>query len=93
MRADRAKYARKINHKRIMSKQNISKFKVMLASISWNDIYEENNADFAYQRFMKIISDSFNECFPIGRSTKKYSQDGNKPWFTVDLSKSLKKKK
>ncbi len=92
IKADRAKYTRKINHKRIMSKLNISKFKDMLTSISWNDIYEENNADFAYQKFMKIISYSLNECFPIGRSTKKYSKDFNKPWFTVDLSKLLRKK-
>lgn len=55
-----------------MSKSNISKFKDMLASISWDDLYEGNNADFAYQNFiLKVISFSFNECFPIGSSTKK----------------------
>lgn len=41
---------------------------------------------------MKVLSFSFNECFPVGSSTKKYSQDFNKPWFTVDLLKLLRKK-
>lgn len=76
-----------------MSKSNISKFKDMLASNSWNDIYEENNADLAYQKFMKVFNFSFNECFPIGSSSKKYTQDFNKPWFTADLLKLLRKKK
>ena len=41
---------------------------------------------------MKVISLSFNECFLIATFTKKYSQDFNKPWFTVDLLKMLRKK-
>lgn len=45
-----------------MSKSNISKLKVFHEMI-----YEENNADFAYQNVMKVVSFSFNECFPIGR--------------------------
>ena len=41
------------------------------------------NAEFAYKYFMKVISFRFNECFPIGSSTREYSQDFNVPWFTV----------
>ena len=41
---------------------------------------------------MKVISFSFNECFQIGNSARKYNQDFSKPWFTVDLLKLLRKK-
>jgi len=53
----------------IMSKGNISKFKDMLASTSWNDLYEGNHADLAYQHFIKVINCCFNDCFPIGNVT------------------------
>lgn len=66
IKVNRAKHTKM--HKRVMSKSNISKFKYMLASDSWDD------ADFAYPNFMKVISFSFNECFPFGSPTTKYSQ-------------------
>lgn len=69
-----------------MSKSNISKFKAMLASLSWNDLYQENNAHFADQHFLKVISLSFNECFPIGSSTRKCSQGFRKPSFTAEAA-------
>lgn len=71
IKVNRAKHTKKTMHKRIMSKSNITKFKDKLASISWDDLYEENNAVFAYQHFMKVISFSFNECFHIGNSARK----------------------
>lgn len=43
-------------------------------------------------KILKVISVSFNECFPIVSSTRKYSQAFSKPWFTVDLLKLLRKK-
>jgi len=92
IKSNKTKQNKKRMHKRIMSKSNISKFNDILASISWNDLYKENNAHFAYQNFMKVINFSFNECFPIGSSTRKCSQDFSKPWFTVDLLKLLRKK-
>lgn len=49
----------KEKRKRI-SKSNISTFKDMLASISRNVLNKENNAHFAYQHFINVISNSFN---------------------------------
>jgi len=46
---------------------------------------KKKNAYFAYQNFMKMIRGSFNECFPIISSTRKYSQAFSKPWLTVDF--------
>ncbi len=54
-----------------MSKLNISKFKDLISSTSWNDLYKEYDADRAYQQFMTIISSSSDwpaiQCVVIGR--------------------------
>lgn len=92
LQADGINYTKKPKYKRIMTKSNTSKFENMLANMSWDDIYETNNADLAYKKFMNIVNTSFNHCFPLGSSFKKNSQDLNKPWFTDDLLKLLKKK-
>lgn len=76
-------------HKRIMSKVNISKFKDMPTSISWDDLHKENNTEYAYRNFIKVVNCCFNDCFPIGSSTRK-SQDFNKPLFTSTLRKKTK---
>ena len=80
IKVNRAKHTKKTMHKRIMRKSNITKFKDKLACISWDDLYEENNAEFAYQHFMKVISFSFNECFQIGSSARKYKSYSSYPW-------------
>ena len=77
--------------KRIMSEKNISKFKNSLDIKSWDNLYEDNNAELAYQKFMDVFSSCFEECFPVISFTKKHS-DFNKPWFSPDLLKLLKKK-
>lgn len=65
--------------KRIMSKKNISKFKNMLGARSWDELYEENNAEVAYQKFLDVFSFCFDECFPVVSFTKKNHQNFNKP--------------
>lgn len=45
IKINRPKRIKKIMHKRNMSKANISKFKNMLASTSWDDLYEVNHAE------------------------------------------------
>lgn len=75
-----------------MIKANMSIFKEMLPNVSWNYLTKENNADFAYQNFYGNYQFySFNVCFPIGNSNKKYSKDFNEPWYRVELSKLLRK--
>lgn len=92
IKINRAKHDKKTIHKRIMRKTNVDQFKDKLANTSWNDLYKESNVDVAYQHFMKVISATFEECFPITSSTKKHRKDLNKPWFTPDLQKLLRKK-
>ncbi len=54
-----------------MSKLNISKFKDLISSTSWDDLYKEYDADRAYQQFMTIISSSSDwpaiQCVVFGR--------------------------
>lgn len=65
----------------------------MLASNSWDDLYEEQNADVAYQILLRVISSSSSfKYFPIGSSIKNCNQGFNKTWFTVGLLKVLRKK-
>lgn len=59
--------------------------------MSWDDAYEENNAEIAYEKFMKAINISFNERFPIG-GLQKVSKDLKKPWFTTELKNQLRNK-
>ncbi len=74
---NRVKLSKVIQQKRIMSKLNISKFKDLISSTSWDDLCKEYDADRAYQQFM-IISYSCNKCFPVSSSANKFSQDFNK---------------
>lgn len=64
----------------------------MLAMVTWDDVYEEEEAELAYQKFMLVISSTFEECFPIGTCNMK-SKKVSEPWFTPELLKHMREKK
>ena len=52
-----------------------------LSNINWNVVYETNDVDIAYNNFVHIYTQLFNECCPVRKY--KYNNDfSDKPWFT-----------
>ena len=71
---------------RIYSKKNTEVFLEEIENSNWDVIYNENDANAAYENFIGIIKNSFEKCFPLRRLSRKRMKD--KPWITSALKKS-----
>ena len=73
---------------RNMCHANIVKFRDAMSTIDWREILSMNDAQVAYSSFHRIISEKYNNCFPIRKINKRYSN--NKPGLTAALKESIK---
>lgn len=78
--------------KRIFSNRNIDKYVQLVSSASWNDIYNHNCANKAFDVFNNKVHELFEECFPITNVRIK-NKDVNCPYITSGLKASIKEKK
>ena len=69
---------------RIFSNKNKQNFSTILQSAKRNGICSENDINTAYDNFMKIVADAYDQSF----SNTKLSRD--KPWIMKALKKSSK---
>ena len=76
---------------RLLTKQNINKFKQAVNVIDWSDVYAINNVDDAYDLFSDKILETFNSNFKLVRASRK-SMKNNKPWITASIIKCINKK-
>ena len=47
------------------NEENESKFRDSLRNIDWQNIYNENDANIAYNSFLNKYFDIYNSCFPL----------------------------
>ena len=73
-----------------MCHANIVKFRDAMSTIDWREILSMSDAQVAYSSFHRIISEKYNNCFPICKINKRYFN--NKPWLTAALKESIKTK-
>ena len=60
---------------RIFSAKHKEKFCELLTSISWHTVCNENDANDAYNAFIKIITDVYDKSFPVVQLSKKRMKD------------------
>ena len=75
---------------RNMCHANIVKFREAMSTIDWREILSMSDAQVAYSSFHRILSEKYNNCFPIRKISKRYFD--NKPWLTAALKESIKTK-
>ena len=71
---------------RIFSAKHKEKFCELLTSTSWHTVCNENDANDAYNAFIKIITDVYDKSFPVVQLSKKRMKD--KVWITSALKKA-----
>ena len=77
--------------KRVINEGNLVALNQALANVDWLGVYQCNNANSAYDYFVKKYTEMFNLCCPLKKQKNKV-QETNKPWFTNGLANACKKK-
>ena len=82
----------KIINVRDYSKSNIDRFKNVLSSLSWNDVFNEQNVELSYGNFSDTFYGLFEVHFPV--NSIKFNKKFHKiePWITAGLLASRRNK-
>jgi hypothetical protein len=76
---------------RLYSAKNKTQFNNCLASIDWSMILHScNDVNVCFNRFISILQDTFESCFPLIRQSRKAHKD--KDWITTGIKASSKHK-
>ena len=67
---------------------NAQKFINEIQEIDWTNVSIETDAQLAYRKFHKILSEKYNKCFPLRKNKTIYHD--RKPWLTSGLRESIK---
>ena len=78
--------------KRQINDQSINYFINLISEVDWNVIKETNDANKAYDCFLKLFLDKYEKAFPK-LEFKIKTKNLLSPWMTKGLIKSSKKKK
>ena len=62
-----------------------------LEGIAWSSLYDCENPNIVYNRFLELYTEIYNDCLPLKKVTRK-QRHLEKPWLTKALLKSTKKK-
>ena len=73
------------------NKKNVSKFHHSLKNTGWQSIYNETDANIAYDSFLSKYFDIYNSSFPL-RKVKAPKHLFKRPWLSEGLLKSIKRK-
>ena len=76
--------------KRIFSKNKMSYFKFELQNVDWMSVYECDSVDDAYNTFLNIFKNNFNQIFVVKKinTTRKGIS-----WFTTGIRVSCRNKR
>lgn len=78
--------------RRDMCKDNVRKFLSYLSSVSFNDVFQENDADKAFDLFHNFYTLLFNLCFPIIK-VKVVKKPLKNRWLTKGIKRCCVKKR
>jgi hypothetical protein len=81
---------RTISKKRIISDNNLQRFNAALQQHDFNHILQLLDVNTAMNYFHNEFCELYYKCFPLITLKRKYSN--NKPWLTVGLKQSIKRK-
>ena len=77
-----------ITYKRVYSDVNINKFNDRLSKTEWTSVLSASDAQKAYTNFHDIMSNLYNECFPLKEFKLGYLT--RKPWLTEGMKRQIK---
>ena len=77
---------------RIINDNTLNIFQNVLSNVDFSAIYEENCPNTAYQLFMDIYQDAFNQSFPLRQCRKSAKSIKREPWFSAGLLQSSVRK-
>lgn len=86
------KFVNKTYYKRNITEQGINNLKMKLSETNWSDIANCSDPDVAYNLFLTRFTSYYNECLPLQCKTTKNKKQLNKPWITLCILKSIRKK-
>lgn len=86
------KFVRKTYYKRNITEQGINNLKMKLSETDWSDIASCSDTNMAYNLFLTRFTAYYNECLPLQCKTTKNKKQLNKPWITLGILKSIRKK-
>ena len=75
---------------RIHSEVNINKFKSRIDNFDWSSIQTIMDTNEAYNQFIKVYSEIYNESFPLKQVSQSRNKD--KKWMTKELRLSIQHK-
>ena len=75
---------------RPFSESNRNAFREHILTLNWESVYECNDAQVAYDKFHSILSDVYNQHFPI--KTRSATKSDLNPWLTQGIRRSIKHK-
>ena len=82
------------NNKKVrdFSEENVSNLKTNMANYKWNDLFKlTDNANTAYDKFIKTFSTMLDKYTPFKRK-RKFRNKSSLPWITRDIIKMINKK-
>ncbi|KAJ8044616.1 RNA-directed DNA polymerase from mobile element jockey [Holothuria leucospilota] len=74
------------------STSNINTFVRSMASMNWNHVLEENDANVAFNKFHDTFKKTHDVCFPFVKIRNKRSKKNSAPWITPGILKSIRSK-
>lgn len=77
---------------RILSRNNINKFKTLLDQTDFSHILQIACPNTAYNEFVKLYTEAFEKSFPLRQKSNKTNNIKREPWFTIGLLISSRKK-
>ena len=76
---------------RDMRQGNINKFINETQVVEWDSVTNKPDAQAAYNKVYRILSEGYNTCFPYRKWSKPHHN--NRPWLTNALNESIKTNK
>ena len=76
-------------HQRTINNDNLASFLNSVKDISWDFIFENNDACESYNSFHNNIILAFEKSFPLAKRRKRTIDYGKSPWMTQGISKSI----
>ena len=77
---------------RKLNDTNVYNLNNKLSSYNWNEIFEDENPDTAFNSFINIFKSLYDNCCPYTSTKIPNNKIKNKPWISFSIQKCISKK-
>ena len=79
-------------YKRTVDKDSLAAFLVSVKNISWESVYQTNDACESYNNFHNSLKVAIDKSFPLVKMKRKALDHAKSPWITGGIFKYISKK-